>query len=76
MSILNHQTAINVLVRIARNLGAAQSSGQLLQAIVEDAMSLTNADGGTLYLVKERELHFEIVRNNSLGISFGGSGSL
>lgn len=74
MFISNNQPVINVLVRIARNLGAVQSSGRLLQAIVEDAMSLTNADGGTLYLVKDGELHFEIVRNKSLGISFGGSG--
>lgn len=73
MSILNNQATINILVRVARNLGAAQSSDQLLQTIVEDAMSVTNADGGTLYLVKDDALHFEIIRNNSLGIRFGGT---
>ena len=75
MSTLSEQTIIDVLVKVARDLGAVRSTNDLLEAIVDDAMSLTNADGGTLYLVKEGELHFEIVRNKSLDIDFGGSGT-
>ena len=75
MSTLSEQTIIDVLVKVARDLGAVRSTNDLLEAIVDDAMSLTNADGGTLYLVKEGELHFEIVRNKSLNIDFGGSGT-
>ena len=60
------------LSSIARNLGAAQSSGCSYKHH-RNAMSLTNGMEEP-HLVKEREPHFEIVRNNSLGISFGGSG--
>ena len=74
MSALSEQTIIDVLVKVARDLGVVRSSNELLEAIVDDAMSLTNADGGTLYLVKDGALHFEIVRNKSLDIDFGGSG--
>ena len=37
------------------------------------AKSLTHADGGTLYFVKEDQLCFEIISNDSLAIAMGGT---
>ena len=46
----------------------------LLEKILEGAQALTNADGGTLYLVDdEKYLRFEIVRTISQNIAYGGS---
>jgi HD-GYP domain-containing protein (c-di-GMP phosphodiesterase class II) len=60
-------------------IGAALSSERdihrLLEKILIAAKTITHADGGTLYRVTEdgKALHFEIVRNNSLGIALGGT---
>ncbi len=45
---------------------------KLLETILVAAKKLVNADGGTLYRVKDGMLHFEIVRNDSLNIAMGG----
>jgi HD-GYP domain-containing protein (c-di-GMP phosphodiesterase class II) len=60
-------------------IGAALSHERnierLLESILEAAKSITHADGGTLYRKTEdgRELRFEIVRTDSLGIRMGGT---
>ncbi|WLD57400.1 GAF domain-containing protein [Salinispirillum sp. LH 10-3-1] len=62
----------DLLVLLARQT----SLGALLDSIVSEAMRLTGADGGTLYLMKgeghERSLHFSVVRTDSLGIAING----
>lgn len=62
----------DLLVLLARQT----SLGGLLDCIVSEAMRLTGADGGTLYLMKgegtERCLHFSVVRTDSLGIAING----
>ena len=47
---------------------------KLLDMILSSAKSLTNADGGTLYLKSEdgQKLDFAIVRNDKLNINLGG----
>ncbi len=61
------------------DIGASLSSERhiegLLEKILLAAKSITRADGGTLYRVSEdrRFLSFAIVRNDSLGIAFGGT---
>jgi HD-GYP domain-containing protein (c-di-GMP phosphodiesterase class II) len=56
-------------------LSAEKDTNRTLEAILEAAKSLTNADGGTLYLVAEngRCLKFEIIRNDTLNIAMGGT---
>jgi HD-GYP domain-containing protein (c-di-GMP phosphodiesterase class II) len=56
-------------------LSAEKDTNRTLEAILEAAKSLTNADGGTLYLVAEngRCLKFEIIRNDTLNITMGGT---
>ena len=46
---------------------------KLLETILVAAKNLTMADGGTLYRLVDDRLRFEIVRNDSLGISMGGT---
>ena len=60
-------------------IGVALSSesniNRLLEEILIAAKRITNADAGTLYLVEseQRELGFEIMRTDSLGIAMGGT---
>lgn len=61
------------------DIGAALSSEKdidcLLEKILVAAKEITHADGGTLYSMCEdgARLQFEIVRNDSLNISMGGT---
>jgi HD-GYP domain-containing protein (c-di-GMP phosphodiesterase class II) len=61
------------LSQIGIALSKEKDINKLLEAILVAAKKLVNADGGTLYRVKDRMLHFEIVRNDSLNIAMGGS---
>jgi HD-GYP domain-containing protein (c-di-GMP phosphodiesterase class II) len=60
-------------------IGAALSNerdiNRLLEKILVAAKKITNADGGTLYLMSEdrTQLNFEIIRNNSLDLAMGGT---
>ncbi|MCL2224692.1 MAG: HD domain-containing protein [Defluviitaleaceae bacterium] len=41
---------------------------RLLSIILEKMMELTNSDAGTLYTLEDDQLHFKIIKNNTLGI--------
>ncbi|WP_028455558.1 HD family phosphohydrolase [Chitinilyticum litopenaei] len=45
----------------------------LTEAILVAAKSLVDADAGTLYRVRDGELHFEIVMTDRLGVALGGT---
>lgn len=54
-------------------LSAEKDHARLLELILTTGKSMTNADGGTLYLCKSRNiLEFEIVHNDSLALRMGG----
>ncbi len=59
-------------------LSAEEDHERLLEMILYRTMEITNADGGTLYLLNDKDqLAFEIIHNNSLGLHQGGkSGEL
>ncbi|MFA6920699.1 MAG: HD domain-containing phosphohydrolase [Gallionella sp.] len=73
---------INLIGRLKEinEIGIALSQqhdiGRLLEMILDAARRITRADAGTLYLqdAERRELRFEIVRTDSLGIAMGGAG--
>ncbi|MBM5570132.1 MULTISPECIES: HD domain-containing phosphohydrolase [Deefgea] len=46
---------------------------RLVESILVAATDLVQADAGTLYLIRDQQLHFEIVLNTSLGIAMGGT---
>lgn len=62
------------LVAIGIELSSQRDLDALLNQILEAAQVLTHADGGTIYLIRQRQLEFAIIRNNSLGIHLGGRG--
>ena len=61
---------------VGASLSAERDLERLLEKILLAAMSITQADGGTLYTLTDdgRFLRFRLVRTNSLGIAFGGTG--
>lgn len=65
------------LIEISMALSSERNSARLFEKILDAAQDITHADGGTLYLLKEKAGHqvleFEILRNNSLKLTLGGS---
>lgn len=65
---------IEHLNSIGISLSAEKDGQRLMERILAGAMSITNADGGTVYLLgDDKRLRFEIMRNRSLGIELGGT---
>jgi HD-GYP domain-containing protein (c-di-GMP phosphodiesterase class II) len=64
---LEYLNAVGIALSQERDINS------LLQNILTAAQNLTNADGGTLYLLDEGKLKFEIVLNESLNIRLGGT---
>ena len=63
------------LVDLGIALSAERNHGRLMEMILKGAKSITNADGGTLYLVTEGNdaLRFEIMLNDTLDVAMGGT---
>ena len=59
---------VTELNRIGISLSSQRSTEALLEEILTSAKALTHADAGTLYLYRDRQLHFEVVQTDSLGI--------
>ena len=57
---------------IGRALSGVHDLNALLEMIVDQARSFTNADAGTLYILEDETLRFQIVQNDSLKIFMGG----
>jgi HD-GYP domain-containing protein (c-di-GMP phosphodiesterase class II) len=70
--------ATDVLQRLEtlNAIGAALSSerdlASLFERILEASRGFARADGGTLYTVDDDKLHFEVIRNDTLGYRMGG----
>ena len=63
---------IKKLSDIGRALSGVYDLNTLLEMIVDQARNFTNADAGTLYIVENNTLRFQIVQNDSLKIRMGG----
>ena len=63
---------IKKLSDIGRALSGVHDLNTLLEMIVDQARSFTKADAGTLYIIEENTLRFQIVQNDSLKIRMGG----
>src|ERR1051326_491398 len=70
----DREVAYRRLIELGIALSAERNHDRLFEMILLGAKELTNADGGTLYLVggAGRELLSTIVRNDTRGIAFGG----
>jgi HD-GYP domain-containing protein (c-di-GMP phosphodiesterase class II) len=62
------------LIDVGLSLSAEKDSALLLEKILLTAKEIAHADGGTIYTLKDDKfLQMDIVRNDSLNISMGGS---
>lgn len=59
------------LIEIGIAISAEKDIDSLLHRILAEAKGMSRADAGTLYLVKDQQLEFAIVLNDSLGIAQG-----
>jgi GAF domain-containing protein len=62
------QAKLEALVRVGVSLSSVCDLDQLLERIVEEAMSLTEADGASLYLRHGDALEFHTSRNRTLEV--------
>lgn len=64
----NINTHIKQYAKIGIALSAEKNISKLLEMIVKEAISLTFADAGTLYILDtgQDQLHFEILQNNTM----------
>jgi HD-GYP domain-containing protein (c-di-GMP phosphodiesterase class II) len=71
----DRELAYRRLIELGIALSAERNHARLLEKILLGAKELTNADGGTLYLVSEdgHELRFMIMRNDTMSIALGGT---
>ncbi|PLX96481.1 MAG: phosphohydrolase [Desulfuromonas sp.] len=61
------------LMLIGAQLSTENNLETLLEAILTGAMELTDADGGSLYILEERTLSFSLIHTSSLNLHMGGS---
>lgn len=68
------QSKTKALLRIGAALSSEKNIDLLLEMILLSAKTLTDADGGTLYLTTEDgHLKYEMLHTSSLGLAMGGS---
>jgi len=70
---INLLNRIERLNAIGKALSADQDVNRLLEIILLGAKELTNADGGSLYIIENRLLNFSLIHTTSLGIHMGGT---
>lgn len=62
------------LFRVGLALASERDGGRLMERILLEAKAVANADGGSLYLrTDDDQLRFEILRNDTLGVAYGGT---
>lgn len=65
---------INLLNEVGIALSSEKNFSSLLELILIGAKKITNADGGTIYLLNaEKKLEMVVVQTDSLGIHLGGN---
>lgn len=71
----NKTQEMQQLIDIGHSLTSEKDFNLLMEKIMLGAKNLSNADGGTIYLLTddEKRLRFEVVQTDSLNIKMGGS---
>ena len=74
VSLRDHQLRLlRRVIPIGVALSAEKDYNRLLETLVVEAQSFTNADAGTLYILEDNTLKFVILRNTSLNLTMGGT---
>jgi len=73
--LLESETGYKAFAKIGLALSLERNTDKLLELILDEAMRLSNSDGGTLYIYDEenKQLDFKILHNTTLKISMGGT---
>ncbi|MCP4139517.1 MAG: GAF domain-containing protein [Chloroflexi bacterium] len=64
---------LEIVIPIGIELSTEEKFGRLLEKMLLEAKSFCHADAGSLYLIKDKQLEFSVVRNDTLDISMGGT---
>ena len=64
---------VEKLTEIGIELSCEKDTTTLLEKILQGATSITNSDGGTIYLINEETIKTEIIFSESMGVYLGGS---
>ena len=64
---------LDIVIPIGVELSTEEKFGALLETMLIEAKEFCHADAGMLYLLKEKELHYAVVRNDTLNIKMGGT---
>ncbi|MDY6994450.1 MAG: HAMP domain-containing protein, partial [Pseudomonadota bacterium] len=67
------KNTIDTLTRVGTALTSENNLDKLLELCVSEARSLSNADAGTLYILENNQLNFEIVQNKTMRLFKGGT---
>ena len=59
------------LLNICMAFSKEQDHSKLLEIILQEAMSITNCDAGTLYILEDNKLHFRVISTKSLHVYQG-----
>jgi len=72
------QSKLVRLLDIGIAMGSEKDLGLIIETVVMEAVRISNAEGGTLFLLTEddKNLRFEFIHNRMLEISLGGSHEL
>ena len=75
MNNFSNSNKLSKLIEIGISLSKEKNINILLEKILNEARVLSNSDGGTVYLVtdKNQKLSFKIMQTESLQIKYGGS---
>lgn len=64
---------VDKLTDVGTALSSETNIEKLLETVVSEARSITNADAGTLYILEDEQLHFKIIQNKSMNFFMGGA---
>jgi GAF domain-containing protein/RsiW-degrading membrane proteinase PrsW (M82 family) len=64
---------LEIVIPIGVELSTEEKFGNLLETMLIEAKEFCHADGGMLYLLKDDQLHYAVVRNDTLKIAMGGA---
>jgi HD-GYP domain-containing protein (c-di-GMP phosphodiesterase class II) len=69
----DNEARLKRLIDLGIALSAERDHNRLIERILLEAKDLYDADGGTLYSLKNGALNFEIMRNDTMNIAMGGT---
>ncbi len=64
---------LEIVIPIGVELSTEENFSRLLEKMLREAKAFCHADAGALYLIKDKQLEYAVVRNDTLDLSMGGT---